>query len=155
MFFDRAVGAQRLLAGGSHPGWHAGQWDLRGRGPWPQQTLPHHAGSLWGRAVGFSCPPHQASGDDWEWRSLCQVKLQHFPECHLLKLVWKCTYWYHCLPFGVVILLSFNTHSFITLVYFIRNLHIFNQTDNLTSSACFKVWIVVELQRLIDKVGDQ
>lgn len=76
VFWIRVVRAQRVLAGRSHPGGHARQRDLRGGGPRPQQALPHHAGSLWGWAVGSSCPPHQASGHDRKWWSLSQVKLQ-------------------------------------------------------------------------------
>ncbi|KAF3844802.1 hypothetical protein F7725_007965 [Dissostichus mawsoni] len=63
-----AVCAQRVLAGRSHPGGHAGQRDLRGGGPRPHQAFlimqGHCEGELWALAVHPTKPLAMTGSDD-------------------------------------------------------------------------------------------
>lgn len=69
----RTVSAQCVLERGSHPCGHSGQRDLWSGSTWPHKALPHHAGPLWGRAVGPGRPSHQTPSHDWQWWSICPV----------------------------------------------------------------------------------
>lgn len=79
----RLVHPQRVLESRPAPGGDPGQWDLWGAREGEGQAYADHAGPLWGGALGPGSASQEAFGSHWQWRSLCEVRLN--PVC-----------WFYC-----------------------------------------------------------